>query len=415
MPEPWDFGGFQRSFAQGRQAQQQIETGDVDAAAQTAAGNALVGMFGSQSTPGQMPGGQPGMPPQGQPGMPPGGGMPPRPGPPQGPPGAPPMGQAGPAPQQGNMLATLLQRLRGGAGGGPPPAQAMPPGPPQQGAVPGAQPMQPPPGGQPPMGGPPGGQQGQGGLPSGGQGPQLGWQQIVQGVIKSNPGVKDPRVIAAAVDRFLPLMNQQTQQQWKEVSMQLRQSQMDLQEQRIRMQEDQGQQKIDQAGKRIDQGDKRLDQGDKKIDQAGSREQRLERESVLRQDQQHQMLQIRQQQLAQQIQASKDRTQLGQWRALLDAQHKRAQETISSAAAGMDATERKRLMGDEDKYYADQINEMRSAMGEGGGKPKADLPDDREFGGGQGAAPVKVKTPEDAGKLKPGTRYVTPDGQEYTR
>ncbi len=35
--------------------------------------------------------------------------------------------------------------------------------------------------------------------------------------------------------------------------------------------------------------------------------------------------------------------------------------------------------------------------------------------GSGGAAPVKVKTPEEANKLKPGTVYVTPDGQQYTR
>ena len=38
-------------------------------------------------------------------------------------------------------------------------------------------------------------------------------------------------------------------------------------------------------------------------------------------------------------------------------------------------------------------------------------------GGGQtnGGSPVKVSTPEEAQKLAPGTHYVTPDNQEFTR
>ena len=165
---------------------------------------------------GQNQGGPPGMqPPMGQPpGEPPMGGSP------QGPQMQPPMG--GQSPQ------------------GPPPPQGMPPGMPPQGGQPMRPPMPPPqmqPQGQPPMGGPPGGgmqppmgPQGQPGMPpqgmpqqpmGGQQRPSLDWRQIIQKVQAANPGAP-PNVLAAAVDRFMPLMNQQSQMEWRQVSLQLR-------------------------------------------------------------------------------------------------------------------------------------------------------------------------------------------------
>jgi hypothetical protein len=166
---------------------QQLAQGNVDAQAQAAAGRAYMGMFGQQQTPGQMP----------------------------------------PQQQAGGLLQSLLSRLQGG-GAQPQRPMMPPPGPgagqgpggpapgmPQPSAVPGARPM-PQQGapGMPPAGPPAGGQpQGQG---------SLDWRTIVQGVVRANPQVRDPRVIAAAVDRFLPLMNQQAQQEWRMAALQMR-------------------------------------------------------------------------------------------------------------------------------------------------------------------------------------------------
>lgn len=165
------------------------------------------------------------------PGAPPMGGMPP-----QMPPqsiggggqntiGSPPMGV--PAPQ-------------GGPAGMPPNAMGGPPMAPQpQMPPPGATPrgvgMSPAPGPPPQM---PQQQQmppqppqpveyGQQQQPS----PQLDWRQIIQKVQQANPGAP-PQVIAGAVNKFVPLMNAASAQEWRMVSEQLRfqqqQNQLDI-------------------------------------------------------------------------------------------------------------------------------------------------------------------------------------------
>lgn len=241
--------------------------------------------------------------------------------------------------------------------------------------------------------------------------PQLGWQQIVQSVVRANPGVKDPRVIAAAVDKFIPLMNSQSLAQWREMQSTFRGYNAETSRERADTAKEQGEERIEQAGQRIQQGDRRLDQGDK-------REERLGRAQILKADQQHTMQDLARERLGQQIMANKDRTQLGQWRALLDAQHKRATEIITSAGGTMDPKERKKLLAEEDEFYTGKIKEMQGAMD---AKPREEI-----MGGGTGdGKPVKtetiakpatkVKTPEEAAKLAPGTKYVTPDGTEYTR
>jgi len=95
--------------------------------------------------------------------------------------------------------------MAGGAGAGP--SGAGPAGPPQPGAQGGPQPVptqrvqQPV---QPPQMQPQGG-------------PGLDWRTIMQKTLQANPGIK-PAVLAYAVDAWLPLMNQQSQEQWKEQS-----------------------------------------------------------------------------------------------------------------------------------------------------------------------------------------------------
>jgi hypothetical protein len=72
--------------------------------------------------------------------------------------------------------------------------------------------------------------------------------------------------------------------------------------------------------------------------------------------------------------------------------------------------------------YKKQLDDAQTAIAEAKAKLAA-IPDNWE-GKDQGRAPpeqaksgepIKVKTPEDAMKLPPGTVYVTPDGQTYTR
>jgi len=163
-----------------------------------------------------------------------GGGLPQMGGQPPGmPPGQPsqPMQQPSPVGGQGPP----------GPGGMPPrPGMGMPPGGPSQG-----------PGGMPQMGGPPqmpppgaGGPGGMsGGPPPGMGGPspqgmqqpggrQLDWRQLVQAVQQSNPNIK-PDVLAEAVNQFLPMMNAQSQQEWRQVSLQIREQALQQREQQF--------------------------------------------------------------------------------------------------------------------------------------------------------------------------------------
>jgi hypothetical protein len=72
--------------------------------------------------------------------------------------------------------------------------------------------------------------------------------------------------------------------------------------------------------------------------------------------------------------------------------------------------------------YAAGIDQLMQELSAARAAPKEVKQELRELGLGKlkkgegtSLAPVKVKTPEEAAKLSPGTRYVTPDGQEYTR
>lgn len=56
--------------------------------------------------------------------------------------------------------------------------------------------------------------------------PTLDLQTIINAVVKASGGKASPAVIAAAVNKFLPLMNAQAQQQWREMSLALREQQL---------------------------------------------------------------------------------------------------------------------------------------------------------------------------------------------
>lgn len=430
MPQPWDLAG---SFQGARLNQQKIDTGDVDAAGQAAAGRALMSM---------MPGAQP---------MPQAGGPPPNAmGMPQNPmqrlqslfqsPQAPQPAAGAPAPQGGMAQAPM-------PGAQPMPMQApqmnvpgggMPQGMPANGMPPGMP-------GQPPMGGgaQPGGIPQPGGAPMGGQPqpggmgggmPSLDWRTIIQQVVKANPDVKDPRVLAAAVDKFMPIMNSQSLMEWRQLTAGIRGFQAENQAANIQSNIQHRGTMEQQAGQRISdaeaaqrwrqehgdtmaaQGQERIDQGGKRIEIAEKRESRLAGSAKVREDQRFQQLELQRKALESRITQGNQRQLLGQWRALLDAQHKRAQEIIQSAAAGgmpMDPKERKQLLDEENTRYEDAIRQMRSGGATGASFNERFAPSGQPPQ--QGAGPVRVKTREEAEKLSKGTHYITPDGQEFTR
>lgn len=299
--------------------------------------------------------------------------------------------------------------------GGPPPGAPGPslgPQPPS--------PMGPGAAGGPPSGGftPPG---------PGGQGGPLDWRTAVQAVVRANPGIEqNPRALARAVDHYLPLMNQMSQQQWREMTLAVRQSGIESREAIARTYEAGRDRRLERSEEgrtertEITEGGRSTRaetaeagrEGRSQRAESGrqqrfeSREKRLDRNALIRQDQGAERLRLQREDLERKITQGGDRTQLAQWRTLLDAEHKRAQEIISaySLNSNLPDEERKKLLAEQDKFYRDQIEMMKNA---GSGKqPGGSKTPDRV---------PQVATPEEASKLAPGTRYRTPDGQEYVR
>ena len=207
------YGSYQQSRLRG----QQIDVGDDQQAGDAAFGRALMSLYGSQGPPPTtVPPGQPSQPAQMAAGAMPQGGPMPRG--PQVPPASPqpfmgaPQGGPGGMGAQGGQMGTMML--------GGPPRPPMPMG------APGGMPQ------QPPMGSP-GPPQGQPGQPGG-----ITWQAAVQAVVQANPNInQNPRALARAVDHFLPIMNQQSQQDWRTQSLMLRGAALDVREEGIRSRE----------------------------------------------------------------------------------------------------------------------------------------------------------------------------------
>jgi hypothetical protein len=135
---------------------------------------------------------------------------------------------------------------------------------------------------------------------------------------------------------------------------------------------------------------------------------------MVRQDQRWQQLEVQKQEAARRAQEGGDKAALAKWRAIVDAQHKRATEIIqaSNVMSGLKPAEKKDLLAEQNSFYRDEIANMRNgsqpAAPQTAGQPPAP-------GAPSAKAPVRVNTPAEAAKLAPGTPYVTPDGKEYTR
>lgn len=407
-------------FGAGQMQDLQIEDERRKALAKTALGNALSLMAGGQGG-GLAPGG-----PQPQPPMP----------------GAPsPQG----APQQPGITA-----------GGPP--QAM-----GRGAMPSTpQPAGGPPQGMPQQGMPQGGPQ----LPGGRQ--ALDWRQIVATIRQSNPNIP-PAVMAEAVNQFLPMMTQQSQMEWRNVSLQLREQALQQREQQFMLAESGRNQRADQASadrqagiesrertaaagrvsretiakmtvderreaheagliskEQMDEANResrerlagrRLDQQQQQFEE---RETRLGAALELRADTTYQRLEQQKQQALDRVRQAQGKQGLAEARALIDAQDKHVRQRIQAynQANTMKPSDRKAMLDQADMDYNEQIAQLKQAAQSGGGAAPTNA--------SGGAAPptalqkdaqgrVKVQTPEEADKLAPGTKYVTPDGQEFTR
>lgn len=113
----------------------------------------------------------------------------------------------------------------------------------------------------------------------------------------------------------------------------------------------------DRAGARLERADRRLDQTD-------TREARLAASSAVKQDQAFQRLELQKAQLEQRVLDAGDKQAISQWRAVVDAQHKRAMEIIqaSSIASNLKPAERKALIDEQNAAYMAAIVGMKRRM-----------------------------------------------------
>lgn len=312
--------------------------------------------------PGQQNGPQPPMPgqpsPSAQPqGMPPGGpqGAPPQamPGPqmmqqpPQGiPPGA--MGPQGPVQPNRQGVYPANAVMTGGPPGGPQGPQGAPPMP-QQGMPPQQQPA---------------GPQGPQGAPQAQQ--PLTWQQIAQAIKQQNPGVDD-LALAHAVDKFVPLMTQQSQADWRQQRMELQYEISRMRDETMRRNADVRATTADAAEtgrtRRSDQTDDRVrDRMDQQDEQFKARENRLERGLQLRSDTTWTRLQQAKEAAQARIAQGDKRQAVSEYRAALDAQHKLAIEKIQASSINnqMKPAEREKFIKDQNDWYTGEITKLRN-------------------------------------------------------
>ena len=325
-----------------------------------------------------------------------------------------------PQPMQGQppqIMRPFMGQQGGPPPGGPPMApQGGPPGQPPGGMRPPMQGGGMPPGAGGPPGMPPGGPQ-QGGRPQ----PSLDLPTIIQAIVKSNPGAP-PQVIAAAVNRFTPLMNAQAQQQWKEMSLQLREQQIlstqdartrtnDLREQQILstqdartrtndLREQEGRRRETDAQRRGDQADQRTRQADERIDIAKQREQRLELQQTVMKDERLKKYEA-------QLKQATERRDAAATRTAIQAMHYRSIEVINAwgLSNSVDKKTVDEMLEKNKEFYLEQLKKLTGGEQQPGAAPPQAGPAPSPTG-----APPMARPPA-AVPGQPPTRRLMPNGQ----
>lgn len=238
--------------------------------------------------------------------------------------------------------------------------------------------------------------------------PEVSLQALTQRILATSPGVRNhPEILMAALERAAPLLD--------------RQSKEDLAELRKNM----STQRLESAAAIAQARQESLDswrgaqgeRADRKLNQADTREQRLAAAAGIRQDQGWQRLEMQKQDLQRKIEQGGDKQALAQWRAVVDAQHKRATEIIqaNSITSNLTKDDKKTLLDEQRSAYEAEIAAMRGKMGSttptGGTAPAGAPAEPKVQGqvsqGGPAAAPSKpipfeVRQQYDAAAAKPG-------------
>lgn len=157
----------------------------------------------------------------------------------------------------------------------------------------------------------------------------------------------------------------------------------------------------------------RLERADRRLDQTDAREARLAAASTVRQDQTYQRLELQKAQLEQRVLDAGDKNSLAQWRAVVDAQHKRAQEIINSSMAGMPKKEKKALLDEQNAAYMAAIVGMRSRVENRGSAPGAPSPASPAQPGAAptGSPPINLLQEGQPTEFKNGQTWALENGQ----
>lgn len=225
----------------------------------------------------------------------------------------------------------------------------------------------------------------------------LDWRTVIQALQKANPGIKGQQ-LAAAVDQFIPLMTQQSAQDWKAMSLDLRQQSLDNQQTRAnntleaantraQTAETGRQNRADATNSRLtsaheDAFELKYDQYRDKVANEAANSDLKNKEYNLR-----------------------------QMAAAATEVHRAATERIQTAADSgfMAADEQKRLLAEADDHYAQaqqDINNLRSGAGQGAPGVAA-----QPAGASSSAGPLP---PDIASKLKQGIHSTLSDGTVWT-
>jgi hypothetical protein len=239
--------------------------------------------------------------------------------------------------------------------------------------------------------------------------PEISLEALTKRILQTTPQVQGhPEILMAALERAAPLLD--------------RQSKEDLAELRRQMQTARLQQTGELAQARIEAA-KAAEAG--KQGRFDTREARLAASTAVRQDQGYQRLQLQAQALAERAQATGDKKALGEWRATVDAMHKRATEIIQSNSvnSNLSKTDRDALLAEQRQGYEAAISGMRQRMGSTtptGGTAAAGAPMAPKVEGRvpqnaplvTGGAPAADMPPLSA--LKPNTITTFANGQKWT-
>ncbi len=234
----------------------------------------------------------------------------------------------------------------------------------------------------------------------------LDWRMLIAAVQRGNPGAP-PQVLMGAVNKLVPLMNSQSQLEWRHMQGQAAQDRVgatyygidtraktavdaikgrkDVADTNVA-----GRQKAVETsvGGRADVADKNRTEKAREADQSDTTKRRgqdmtdqarkdrqasTDAHRKITEDQGWQRLNQQRQALEARIKQGGDRQAITQWRAILDAQHKRTTEIIGSYGVVMDEKVRKRMLDESNQAYERAIKEI------GGGPTFGD----RFQGGGQ--------------------------------